>query len=365
LSRYWEEPIGVLLTVLSPAPAPADISKLVDVGFRRSPQAGELDCPGRVVAGYAPVYRVQTATGVETAHLPGLARTGSISAIPIVGDWVGLDHSRDKVMITRVMERRTVVRRMTGGYAAQIQHLAANVDVVFVCLAPSVTSPTVIEGYLGMAWSSGAIPVVVLTKRDLATPSQIAALDQLTAAVALDVEILWTSTSSGVGLDRLRRILSEGTTGVFLGPSGAGKSTLVNALAEAEVNRTGAINTRTNEGRHTTTARELFVLPHGGVVIDTPGIRTVQPFPDLSASAKVFSDVTGFVSRCRFDDCTHTVEPGCAVVEAIESGQLEPSRLLRHRQMVSESESCRLMIDESALRRQQRSPAGSKPRRRP
>jgi ribosome biogenesis GTPase len=241
---------------------------------------------------------------------------------PAVGDWVGIEGG----IIHVRLDRRSTVSRAAAGRAADEQVVAANVDVIFLVTALTQDlNPRRLERYLTMVWDAGAVPVVVLNKADL-SDDPIAACDAVRARLpAIDVVAL--SALEDVGLDALAPYLRPAQTVALLGSSGVGKSTLVNRLVGADVLRVGAISEEDGKGRHTTTSRQLVELPGGALLIDTPGMRELQPWAGESAVAAAFDDITSLAEGCRFTDCAHGGEPGCAVRAAVESGRLDPDRL--------------------------------------
>jgi ribosome biogenesis GTPase len=261
----------------------------------------------------------------------GLAPGDDGPLVPTVGDLVEVDGET----ITRVLPRRSALVRDSAGRTSQTQVLAANVDVVLVVehLDPEPDLGR-IERLLTLAWRSGATPVVVLTKADLVPDPERLAAD--VAAVALAVDVHTVSVPGDVGLDGLRALLSPGVTFVMVGPSGAGKSTLANALAGHEVAATGE-RRHDGRGRHTTTHRELLRLGGGALLIDTPGVRSVGLVADAEALDQAFADIAELADECRFADCSHTVEPGCAVLAALESGELAERRYASWRKLEKEA----------------------------
>jgi ribosome biogenesis GTPase len=246
--------------------------------------------------------------------------------LPAVGDWVGVDPTTG--MIEALLDRRTVLSRKETLDTVREQVLAANVDVAFLVQAlPLDFNVRRLERYLAMAWESGAQPVVLLTKTDLVDDLApfLAEVETVTLGAA-PVEAV--SAKTGDGLDDLLHWFEGNRTAVLLGSSGVGKSTIVNALAGEELLATQEVREDDHRGRHTTSHRELILLPGGGIVIDTPGIRELQLW-DASESgmSETFSDVEELAGQCKFNDCTHTSEPECAVLAGVADGTLSNERL--------------------------------------
>lgn len=285
------------------------------------PAGAEL---GRVIRGDRGLVTVACVDGLRRCTLSGRLRhrlEPEHSAAPTVGDWVVV---RGPSVID-LLPRRTVLRRGDADQTATAQAVAANVDVVIV-VVPLDGPPNLrrTERTLALVWASGAVPVVALTKADLS--SDLRGDLEAVGGVALGVEVLAVSTVTGAGLEAVSRVVPPGRTAVLLGASGAGKSSLVNALAGTDLLATAGIRAD-GRGRHTTTARELVALPGGGLLIDTPGLRAVALFDDDGVDA-AFADVASLAASCRFTDCGHSSEPGCAVLAAVETGALDRDRLV-------------------------------------
>jgi ribosome biogenesis GTPase len=275
--------------------------------------------PARVVVGHRGAYDVQTADEVVRTRLTGRLVHENVDVT--VGDWVGLGEG----LIRMVLPRRSAIVRNAAGRASELQTLAANVDVAFIVssLGPEL-EPRRIERYLVTIWESGAAPEIVLTKSDrLDDPSPLVAEVE---AIALGVPVHVVSAVTGDGCDELRARIQPGTTAVLLGSSGVGKSTLVNRFAGHDLMAVKETRADDDEGQHTTTHRELILLPGGGVIIDTPGIRELQLW-EGGGLGETFADIEELAAACRFNDCSHAQEPGCAVLAAVESGELPSERI--------------------------------------
>ena len=281
---------------------------------------------------------VLTATGEQRVRIGGALHDDSA---PAVGDWVAL---RDELAI-RLLPRRTAFVRTAAGRGSAPQVVAANVDLVLVVDA-LVREARLrrVERYLAVAWASGATPVVVLTKSDLC-PDVPAAVAQV-AEDAIGVEVLAVSALSGEGLAGLRALIAPGCTAAMVGPSGVGKSSLANALAGRPVAATAEIR-EDGRGRHTTTARELHLLPGGGLLIDTPGMRELA-LPGGDGLDTTYADVADWAQQCRFRDCAHRTEPGCGVAAAIDRGELDPARFTAWRKLQAEAHRQELRADARA-----------------
>lgn len=282
---------------------------------------------GRVMSQAKHIYNVMTEVGEIKAEVSGKFRyeTKSVTEFPAVGDFVMLnraDYSQGHAVIHRVLSRKSEFIRKAAGTANEAQVVAANVDLVYICMAANNDfNLRRLERYLGIAWDSGAKPIVILTKADL-SENLTTHLSEL-KEVALSVDVLVASLEDQSLLSDIQGQLSSGKTAVFIGSSGVGKSTLINRLMGQEVLATDGLR-NDDKGRHTTTHRQMFALNGGGVVIDTPGMRELGlERADLS---KAFNDIDDLATHCKFNDCSHTSEPKCAVKLAIEKSELSQAR---------------------------------------
>jgi ribosome small subunit-dependent GTPase A len=281
--------------------------------------------PGRVARVDRGRLTVLTADGELRAHPASALQT------PAVGDWVAL---RGELAVA-VLPRRTAFTRVVAGRTSAEQVVAANLDAVLV--VDALTGPRRtrrVERYLAVAWGSGAAPVVVLTKADLC--DDVPAAVQEVAEAALGVEVLPVSSVTGAGVADVAARIGPGRTAAMVGPSGVGKSSLANALLGAPVVATAEVRESDGRGRHTTTARELHLLPGGGLLVDTPGMRELGLVDDEGIDT-AYADVTELAARCRFRDCGHHAEPGCAVAAAIDAGVLDPARYTAWRKLQAEA----------------------------
>lgn len=292
------------------------------------PHAAAGLLPARVVREDRYVYLLRGACGELAAEVTGKFRHAArlSSDFPAVGDWVAVEPrpAADTAAIRAVLPRTSVFSRSAAGSRTDEQVVAANVETVFLVSGLDANFNLArIERYVACAWDSGANPVVVLNKADLC-----AELDARVAeveAVALGVAVLAVSATEGRGLERLAEHLSPGATVAFLGYSGVGKSTLINALLGEQRLATASVRRGDSQGRHTTTRRELIRLPSGALVIDTPGMRELRMWAG-AAAADSFADVEEIMARCRFGNCRHRGEPGCAVRAALADGTLDARR---------------------------------------
>ncbi len=287
--------------------------------------------PARVCADHGVEYTVRD--GIDSLRAVAASRLREAGAHPAVGDWVGLEYRAATAVVRSVLERRTVFSRKAASVETKEQVLAANVDVAFVIASAQDVNPRRIERYLAMAWQSGASPVVVLTKADLA-----ASVDELRASleqVAMGTPVLAASSVTGEGVGDIASQLRPARTGVLLGPSGVGKSSLVNRLTGDVMMKTREVH-GSGEGRHMTSHRQLFELSGGGLIIDTPGLREAQLWEGEEALGNLFGDIEKLALRCRFTDCVHDSEPGCAIKAALADGSIDDARLASYRKLQRE-----------------------------
>lgn len=315
--------------------------------------------PARIVSASREIYRVQTPDAERTARPSGTLRS---TELPAVGDWVLCDPLSDpqssadgETVVRQILPRRTRLSRKVAGAKTEEQIVAANVDVVFLVMGlDGDFNLRRLERFAVMAWESGADPVVILTKADLAEDTMADPLERRFEAedVAPGMPVHLTSSLRGEGLDPLRAYLGNGRTVALLGSSGAGKSTLLNALCGEEVMSTGAVREGDDRGRHTTTHRELVRLPRGGLLIDNPGVREIQLWSGDEALSDAFGDIDSLAATCRFSDCRHEEEPGCAVLRAVEQGDLPAERLANYRGLQRELRHLELKQDVAARRQE-------------
>lgn len=312
----------------------------------RSPGPG---VPARVVAQHRDRWTVQMPSGGASARLTSSTR---IEPYPVVGDWVLAEPGpalSDPCSLIAVLPRRSSVLRGGAGGVGE-QALAANVDDIWITHAlDTPLNARRIERYLALAWESGARPEIILTKADLAEDAGQAAAEL--QRIAFGATVRTVSAEDGPSVVSLRESLRSGATVALLGPSGTGKSTLINALADADLATTGAVREGDRKGRHTTTHRELFRVPGGALVIDTPGLRELRVLELDAGLALAFPDIDELAASCRFRDCTHETEPDCAVLEAVADGHLDAERLESFRKLRAEAAYQATRTDAQARRR--------------
>jgi len=311
--------------------------------------------PARVLLASAGSYRLITADGERRAGVAGrLRRAAAGDGMPAVGDWVAaLPVDAADARIEHVLPRGSKLSRKVPGRRSVEQVVAANVDTAFAVMGlDGDFSLRRVERLLTVVWHSGAQPVVLLNKLDLRSDPQ-AARDEV-LRVAPGVPVLLLSCLDGAGVDAVRDLLAPRRTAVLVGSSGVGKSTLINRLLGSPIQRTRDVRRGDDRGRHTTTHRELFRLPGGGLLIDNPGLREVQPWSAERGLSLAFDDVERLAADCRFRDCRHESEVGCAVLAAVDEGTLSRSRLRSYRDLRKEQRYLELRRNEQAQRVEKR-----------
>ncbi len=290
--------------------------------------------PGRVVRVDRGLCDVVTAGGFVRADTEFVVPRDPMKVV-CTGDWAAVDAEGDPRFVRELLPRRSAVVRSTSSKRSEGQVLAANLDHVVVCVSLAAELDLGrLERFTSLAWESGAQPLVALTKADLVYDTTHLLADARAAAPG--VQVVAVSGESGEGVDVLAAVLSGGSS-VLLGQSGAGKSTLANALTGTTAQEVQAIRDADGKGRHTTTTRDMLPMPGGGVLIDTPGLRGVGLWDAEDGLAQVFADIEGIAGRCRFQDCAHDSEPGCAVAAAVEDGALTVRRLESYRKLLREN----------------------------
>jgi len=291
----------------------------------------------RVSIRHGDIYKIITEHGEISAQISGKMNHSSKASThyPAVGDWVLVDRTTNvngNAIIHHVLTRKSSLERKVAGVKTDSQIIATNIDTILICMSLNKDfNIRRLERYLSVAWNSMATPVVVLTKSDLCDDIESKLLE--VKSVAIDVDILVTSSMVEEGYSEITEYIEKGNTVAFIGSSGVGKSTLINMLLDNKVLKTN-ITRNDDKGKHTTTHRQLFLVPNGGVVIDTPGMRELGIVSaDLDKS---FSDLEEIAEKCKFADCSHENEPKCAVREAIANGELDKRRLDNYKKLHKE-----------------------------
>ena len=294
--------------------------------------------PCRIVLQEKGQYRLISSRGEQSAAVSGKYQFEAVSPsdYPAVGDYVMADlNDGNLAVIHHLLPRYSVFLRKAAGSARLEQVVAANVDTLFLCMSlNNVFNLRRLERYLSVAWESGSRPVIVLTKADLCedVPGKLAQVE----SVAFGVDILVTTAMKTDGYEQVLSYVKPGQTVAFLGSSGVGKSTLINRLLGEDALATNGLR-NDDRGRHTTTHREMLVLPNGAMVVDTPGMRELGMWDSTGGVEQTFRDIEELASRCRFSNCTHQNEPGCAIQAALRSGELTMERLVSYQKLMQEN----------------------------
>ena len=294
---------------------------------------------GRVISQEKDLFRLVMDKEECMARVSGKFRynVSAISEFPSVEDFVLVEHSfkDDVALIHKVLQRKSVFIRKAAGKNCMEQVVAANIDTIFLCMALNGDfNIRRLERYLSIAWDSGAVPVIILTKIDLCDDLQAKRFE--IENVAVGVPVMEPSGLTGDGLQQIKQYLQQTKTVAFIGSSGVGKSTLINRLLGEECLKTNTIR-KDDKGRHTTTHRELFLIPDSGMVIDTPGMRELGMWKAGKGIEHAFSDIEKLAEKCRFHNCIHTSEPGCAVRAAMEGGMIDEERLKAYKKLKAEN----------------------------
>jgi ribosome biogenesis GTPase / thiamine phosphate phosphatase len=297
--------------------------------------------PARVSSENRGVITLLSEAGELTGTIAGRLRNQATSKsdFPVVGDWVCItaNLNQQTATIHTILPRQTTFSRKTAGTKTEQQILSANIDYVFIITGLDHNfNIRRIERYLNLAWNSCAQPIVILNKADIINSRVKDEITTQLSAISLTTTVHFISALTGNGISELKPYFTDHKTAALLGSSGVGKSTLTNLLLGKTQQKTAEIRAEDSKGRHTTTTRQLFVLPTGGLIIDTPGMRELQLWLDEEESATGFKDVEELAQDCKFYDCTHDVEPNCAVKAAIAAGKLDPKRLENYRKMQRE-----------------------------
>lgn len=296
---------------------------------------------GRICAEYKENYKLFSECGELNANISGKFRNSCKTRedFPAVGDWIKFEYikSENKAIIQEICPRKSKFSRKVAGIQTQEQIIASNVDFAFiVCALNYDFNLRRIERYLSLVWQSGATPVVILTKTDLCVDVQSKILEVENIAFGVDIHAV--SNVSKVGIEVLEKYFINNKTVVLLGSSGVGKSSLINNLVKEKIMKVNILRNSIDKGRHTTTHKQMILLPNGGLIIDTPGIRELQLWDAEDGISQTFSDIKKIAESCKFNDCTHTNEPDCEVRKAINKGLLDENRLENYLKMQKEQD---------------------------
>ena len=321
-----------------------DKIKLEDLGYEdffESNRGTDALPVARTLAEHKKAYRVKNADGEYLAKITGKQMFNALSRedYPAVGDWVTIaDLGEQKAVIHQILPRKTIIKRKASG-KNDIQVIAANIDVAFVIESVDRDyNLNRFERYFSIARDGDVIPAIILNKIDLISNEELdSRIDQIKDRFS-DIDFFTTSTVNNEGLNELKLYIAKGKTYCFLGSSGVGKSSLINKLIGTEVIKTSRISTHTDRGRHTTTSREMYFLENGGIVIDNPGMREVGMTDVGDGIDSLFDEITSLARKCKYVDCTHIHEPGCAVLSAIKTGRLNEDRYNNYLGLKKEAE---------------------------
>ena len=326
----------------------------IDNYFKRSNIPGAVAC--RVTQEHRERYVISDGPNEYEAEITGNLRFSAQSraGFPAVGDWVvATVYDQSQAIIHQVMPRSSVLERQYVSKTGEKQIISANIDFAFIMQSiDNNFNLNRIERYLTVCYSSEIVPIIVISKTDLADNNQVEKVLKAVGSRENNITTLLLSNTSKNGLDKIREVIMKGKTYCVVGSSGVGKSTLINNLLEKDILKTGSISVSTNKGRHVTSHRELFVLENGGIIIDTPGMRELGVTESETGLKTTFEDISSLSLKCKFPDCTHTNEPGCAVNEAIENGSLEQGALENYRRIRRDQERFQTSVAEKHRKEQ-------------
>ncbi len=324
-------------------------TKLKDIGFDKhftsllSKYGKKTPCIARVTKGHKKYYTIYDGNKEYLARASGNLRhkTRIKSELPVVGDFVifSLSKDGDVTYINEVLKRKNMLFRKSAAKKSDIQVMASNIDYAFIMIAlDREINHNAIGRYISMVLASNIKPIVVLTKCDLCDDEDVAdEIDEIKEKFKIG-SVFTTSIINGLGIDMFDKYLKKSKTSIFIGASGAGKSSVVNYIIGDEVQAVAEVREYDDKGMHTTTSRQLFMLKSGGIIIDTPGIRSIGMWEDNSALKLTFSDIEEYAEYCKYNDCTHQHEPECRVIEMVESGEISAEHYYSYIRLMSETE---------------------------